>query len=143
MSEGLLNHFNGTYCKVKLTISSEQVDHETIEDRAKLPDASGWIARQSGVCPIINGQGDDPQLGNIISAELTHGNTSLQIRRIAGQWLITTLTEGHGETHLADSVFHLTTTGKAAQYKRYWHLPNDGAVEVAAWRFIEFQEVAQ
>ena len=100
----------------------------------------GWVARTSGV-QVFPGEENDTSLGPVVAAELTRGDTTLQVRRHPEKWVLTILTETGEKTHLADEIVHLTTGGGAARYMRYWQLPADGAVEIIASRFIGFEEV--
>ncbi len=108
---------------------------------------TGWIARQSGICVIEDGAGDDSTLGPLVSAELVETpNVTHQIRRVTNGWHVTTITETSGATHLADTVRHIAKEGHLAKdrrlavYRRYWSLPADGACEVVAWRLIGFEQ---
>lgn len=104
---------------------------------------TGWIARQSGVCVIGDGVGDDPSLGLPISAEIVTSTTcTRQIRCVQGGWNITTVADKAGETHLAETIKHIAQEGRIAVYRRYWSLPEDGAAEVVAWRLTGFEEMS-
>lgn len=127
----------GVSVKLKKARASKDLENELTDWQG----ASGWIARQSGVI-ILPYESDSINLGNVISAELTIGDNSLQIRRVPDAWMLTHLIETKEEnTHLADEVVHVTVHGGAARYSRYWSLPKDGATEIVAWRFIGFEEI--
>lgn len=104
-------------------------------------EAGGWIARQSKVISATSsiGEVDEPAQGAILEAELTLGPRTLQIRRIAGNWILTIIEEADGDTHLADDRLVATVKHGAARYRRYWTLPDDGAVDVIACRLIGFE----
>jgi hypothetical protein len=113
---------------------------EALVDRAIAVNAHGWIARQSGVV-VLPGQ-DDLSLGAVVEAEWSEGSVSIQVRRLAGRWLVTTLTEVEGGDMLSDDIVHVTTDGRAARYRRYWRMPTDGAAEITAWRLVGLEDIA-
>lgn len=103
--------------------------------------ATGWIARQSGVV-VRPDQADNPALGDLVEAELTDGLQTFQVRRLPGCWIVTAMIEGAGTVHLTDEIVVVMTNGRAARYRRYWSLPDDGATEVVACRLIQFEDIA-
>lgn len=119
-------------------------DSKALDEKISSWNGTGWIARQSGVCEIVDGQGDDPVLGWPVSAEIVESpkNKSYQIHRMTNGWHITTITEVETEeaTHLAETVKHVAKGKRIAVYRRYWSLPDDGASEVIAWRLLKFEE---
>ncbi len=123
-------------------------DPEALKTKIGKWKGTGWIARQSGVCVIEDGAGDDPTLGPLVSAELVEtSQVTHQIRRVTNGWHITTITETEGATHLADTVrhivdpkHHIAKNDRIAVYRRYWSLPEDGACEVVAWRLTGFEK---
>lgn len=125
-------------------LSLEHVqDAEELERKISDWGGTGWIARQSGVCVISDGVGDNPSLGLPISAEIVISTTCThQIRCVQGGWNITTVAENNGETHLAETIKHIAQEGRIAIYRRYWSLPEDGAAEVVAWRLTGFEEMS-
>lgn len=121
--------------KTKSTVSPEA------EISGAWSKASGWIARQSKVISATSGIGmvDELTQGAILEAELTLGSRTLQIRRIAGTWTLTVIEETGGDTYLADDRLVATVKLGVARYRRYWTLPDDGAVDVVACRLIGFE----
>lgn len=110
---------------------------------------SGWIARQSAMIARPR-QADDPREGAVLEAELALPGRSLQIRHTGPHWTVTTLTEGRGDPCLSDEVVVVTvhdeviegsTTGRAARYRRFWSLRGDGAAEIFACRFVQFEGI--
>ncbi len=102
--------------------------------------AEGWIARQSKVF-ILPREADGPTEGAVLEAELTLGTKTMQLRRLTGKWRATLITEGVGEPCLADDLRVVTVGQGVAIYRRFWVLPDDGAAEVTACRFVKFDEV--
>ncbi len=128
---------------VELSIKKPAPIKKAKELKAKISGwtGTGWIARQSGVCVIESGAGDDTSLGPLVSAELVEpSQVTHQIRRVTDGWHITTITETSGATHLAETVQHIAKEGRLAVYRRYWSLPEDGACEVVAWRLTGFEK---
>lgn len=103
-------------------------------------DGKGWLARQSGVRALPR-ETDDPSLGWVVSAELAKGLQSLQVRRDVDRWICVTVSEVTAGDYLTDDVTLLTVEGGAARYRRYWRVPPDGAAEIAACRFVDFDAV--
>lgn len=138
---------HSSYERTKLVLPVMQKFSDVAKLESLLQDWSqpqGWVARQSGVDVYQDGQKQQGSaLGHILSAELAKDNCSLQIRRLAHNWVATTITEGTGEDCLFDVVKHLTIEHGAAVYHRYWSLPKDGAAEVFACRFTGFEEVTK
>ena len=117
---------------------------EALEAKITKWKGTGWIARQSGVCTLFDGDGDDHGLGQPVSAELVETpKVTHQVRRVADGWNITTITEQEGNSHLAETVKHVAKDNHVAVYLRYWSLPDDGAAEVVARRLIELSEISQ
>ena len=100
--------------------------------------ASGWVARQSGVEVWPLSEPSDA-LGDVVEAELTVENETIQVRRTAAGWMATLLTQGDGDDCLSEEVCHVTVGNGAAKYLRYWSLLDDGACEIIAWRFAGFE----
>ena len=103
-------------------------------------EGAGWIARQSGVIARPDDP-DDPTLGWVVGAELALGQQTLQVRRNVSAWTCITLSENDTGDCLTDDVTLLTVEGGAARYRRYWRVPEDGAVEIFACRFVAFDTV--
>lgn len=134
------------YLKTNLDVASKEfTEHNTLETfLGDWSQAQGWIARQSGVDVFRDGQTQiGAKNGWILSGELARENQSLQIRRLMDKWVVTTLSEDEGEACLFDIVLQTTVRDGIATYRRYWHLPNDGAAHVFAWRFTGFDEVTR
>ncbi|MBL3587407.1 hypothetical protein JMM61_18830 [Rhodovulum sulfidophilum] len=116
-------------------------DPTDVEARIASWTGTGWIARQSGVRTIVSGAGDDTALGQPVSAEIVDASgVSRQLRRVVDGWNITTVKETAGTSHLAETVRHVALDHRIVVYRRYWSLPDDGAAEVVAWRFVGFEE---
>lgn len=118
------------------TVNSEELSESLVDLQG-----TGWIARQSGVSMVSDGQGDNVSDGEIVSAELAHGLASTQVRRTSDGWSITTIAEAEGTGHLADEVRHVTLSGQIAVYRRYWSVPSDGASEIVAWRLVGIEDL--
>jgi len=112
--------------------------------------AEGWIARQSAV-DIYSTNGTRPKNGHVVTGELTIADKSIQIRRLPDRWIVSTVYENRGMSCLCDEVRHLTLKHGAAKlgaavYRRFWKLPEenpeDGAIQVFAWRFVRFEELS-
>lgn len=105
--------------------------------------AEGWIARQSAV-DIYATNVTRPTSGHVVTGELTLTDKSIQIRRLPDRWIVSTIYENRGMSCLYDVVRHLTLGHGAAVYHRYWKLPEenpeDGAIQIFAWRFVRFEE---
>jgi hypothetical protein len=111
---------------------------DEIEAKIKsLTYTAGWIARQSGV--VVLPDPDDGSLGAVLEAELGSDAVSLQIRRVGAEWVWTQLTEVDGDM-LCEDVTLVTVQIKAALYRRYWTLGDEGAAEVVACRLVGYTE---
>lgn len=127
----------GVYDAVSLDIKGGTISEpKDLEDLVAHLSGSGWIARQSGVTTIIKGEGDNPNMGLIVSAEICSGDgTTIQVRRSRDGWLTSTIKERPGDTHLAETIQHVALDNQVAQYRRYWAIPPMvEAPEVVAWR---------
>ena len=127
-------------CGVSLqtgTFSQSQVP-ELEAKIAAFPATAGWIARQSGV--VVLPDADERSLGIVLEAELGSTTASLQIRRVSAEWVWTLLTETAGEGLAEDVVLVTTVKDRGALYRRYWSLPESGAVEVTACRLVRYTE---
>lgn len=137
----------GVYDAVSLNIKGGTIsEYEELEDLVAHLAGTGWIARQSGVSTIIRGEGDKPNMGLIVSAEICSSDgTSIQVRRSCDGWLTSTIKELPGDTHLAETIQHVALDNQIAQYRRYWAIPPMvEAPQVIAWRLggIKNLEVA-
>lgn len=103
--------------------------------------AGGWIARESGVTSAASdiAHKDDTSQGRILEAELFLKGKSLQIRRVAGRWLLVEMQEKGGEPCLSDERRVVTVNHGIAVYRRYWSMAEDGAADVVACRLTGFE----
>lgn len=117
-------------------------NHDDLEARISGWKGTGWVARQSGVLSVKDGEGDDRRLGAPVAAELLQDrSTSHQLRCGPKGWCITTIRETDGASHLAETMRHLTLGGQVAVYQRYWSLAPNGQIDVAAWRMSGLEEL--
>jgi hypothetical protein len=108
---------------------------------AEFPNTQGWIARQSGV--VMKPGADPEELGAVLEAEIGNATKTLQVRRLGAEWVWTCLIENgkDGFLCLAQDQCLVTTENKSARYRRYWALPENGAVEVVACRLVGLEEL--
>ncbi len=131
------------FAKATVSITSRLETHEAALGLGAWKDAEGWIARQSRTYVKARSRSVPSEGGALIAAELGRGTESLHIRRMAGGWMATHISENTvgGDVMIVDEVTHVATPGAPGgglRYRRFWHTPDDGSVEQFAYRFVGF-----
>lgn len=78
----------------------------------------------------------------MLDAELCKENATLIIRRSAGGWIATELTEREGEPCHYDSQYYVSVSHGLMEYRRYWRETGEG-IAPFAYRLVRFCQVPE